>query len=122
MGFYIGFVSGKALVAREGSFRQVVDWGQSILDDYPIVKIARVRTDLPSARVIADLTKEGISYARTPRSLSSQCERKSYVEAQEQSVKMDVEAEVGRPMYHDVIKIERRLLEFEAGIQVPSCS
>jgi hypothetical protein len=70
MGFYIGFVSDKTLVAREGSFRQVVDWGQSILDDYPVVKIARVRTDLPSARVIADLTMDGITYAKTPRRIS----------------------------------------------------
>lgn len=70
MGFYIGFVTNKRLLAKEGSFYQVVDWGQSILEDNPVIKIARLRPDGPSCKVIADLTREGITYARTPRRIS----------------------------------------------------
>ena len=69
MGLYIAFVTKKQLLTKEGSIDQVVTWGRVVLAENAVVKIGRVSSGLVSIKIIADLTKEGISYARTPRCL-----------------------------------------------------
>lgn len=69
MGLYIGFIAKKQLLAKEGSIDQVVAWGRVVLAENAVVKIGRVSSGLVSIKIIADLTKEGISYVRTPRCL-----------------------------------------------------
>jgi hypothetical protein len=67
---YLAFALGADSVVVEGSLVGVLAWGKKELSCRSVIKVARARPERSSVTVIADLTSEGVVFARSPRLLS----------------------------------------------------
>jgi len=62
----MAFIEGNSS-AKAGSVDEVIFWGRELLEQHQVIKIARVHAGPLCIKVIADLTDEGVIFARTPR-------------------------------------------------------
>jgi len=70
MAIYLGYALGKEAPVRTGSLDEVLVWGRDELIKRDVIKVARARSERASVKVIADLTREGFTFAKAPRVLS----------------------------------------------------
>ena len=70
MAIYLGYGLGKNAPVILGSLDDVLVWGRDEMVSRDLIKVARARSERASVKVIADLTRDGLIFAKAPRVLS----------------------------------------------------